>query len=133
MIMLDKFETTMRLTECFPNGFLNINGEFIAHRYANEYFILKDCETEDDVKFKILAWFSRAAHKTQPYNSEKSNDKFHKFMLEGINKFLGTEFTEDDMAVIYDHFGNGINKKECYEFIKQKYDMSMLKKDGDER
>ena len=112
---------------CFPQSFINYQGEFIAHRYANEYFILDNCETETDVKLKVIAWFSRGAYKTMPYSTKKKNDEFHKFMLSGINKFLGTNFTEEDMELIYTYFGNGCNKDKCLEFIESKYDMQIVK------
>ncbi len=123
---MDKFEIAKRLMKCFPQSFINYMGEFVAHRYANEYFILDNCETETDVKFKVLAWFSRGAHKTEPYQTKKKNDKFHEFMLKGINKYLGTSFTQSDIELIYTYFGNGCNKDICYKFINSGYNMSII-------
>ena len=97
---MDKYKIGIKLMNCFPQSFINYQGEFIAHRYANEYFILDNCETETDVKFKILAYFSRGAYKSEPYRTKKKNDELHEFMLNGINKFLGTDFTREDMEII---------------------------------
>ena len=123
---MDRFEIGKRLMKCFPRSFINYQGEFIAHAYANEYFILDNCETETDVKFKVLAWLSRGAHKTEPYRTKKKNDNFHEFMLKGINKYLGTSFTQSDIELIYTYFGNGCNKDICYKFINSGYNMSII-------
>lgn len=118
-----------KLMNCFPRSSVNQHGEFIAHDKANEYFILHNCETELDVKCKVLEWFSRGAYKTEPYRSKKKNNEFHEFMLNGINKFLGTEFTEDDMEVIYTYLGNACNHEKTICFIESGYDFSVLKKE----
>lgn len=123
---MDKYEVGKHLMKCFPNSFINEKGEFVAHRDANEYFLLDNCETETDVKFKVLAWLSRAAYKTEPYLTKKKNEKFHEFMLKGINKFLSTNFTPEDMELIYTYFGNGCNRNMCYAFILNDYDMEII-------
>ena len=123
---MDKFEISKELMRCFPNSFINSYGEFIAHKYANQYFILDNCNTEEDVKVKILSWFSRGAHKTEPYKTKKCNDALHKYMLNGINKYLNTNFTKDDISRIYTYFGNDCNKNKCYEFVQNNYDMKII-------
>ena len=116
-----------RLMRCFPRSFINQHGEFIAHEKANEYFILKNCKSELDVKCKVLEWFSRGAYKTEPYRTKKKNDEFHEFMLDGINEFLGTEFTEDDMVLIYTYLGNAVNHELTIKFIVNEYKLDILK------
>ena len=123
---MDKFEIAKELMRCFPNSFVNREGEFIAHREANEYFILDNCQTEEDVKYKVLAWLSMGAYKKEPFGSARKNEKFHSFMLSGINKFLGTEFTPEAMEEIYTHFGYGCNAESCREFIRSGYDMGII-------
>lgn len=120
----------LRLMRAFPHGFINHNLEFIAHRYSNTYFLLADCQTELDVKCKVLEWFSRAAYKAQPYQTSVGNKKFHSFMLNGINEFLRTDFTEDDIAVIYQKLGNRVRHDLTLRFVESGYDMDLLK-DGD--
>ena len=122
------WEIIQKLMNCFQNSVINQNGEFIAHLKSNTYFILKNCKTELDVKCKIIEWFSRSAYKTCPYDSVRSNKQFHKFMLEGINKFLGTEFTENDMETIYTYLGNACHHNLTIEFIESGYDMSILER-----
>lgn len=110
----------------FPGSMINQYGEFIAHDKANEYFILRNCETELDVKCKVLEWFSGGAYKTEPYRRADKNIEFHKFMRDGINQFLGTDFTEDDMEIIYTYLGNCCNHEKTIRFIESGYDMQAL-------
>ena len=117
---------TRKLARAFPNSFINTALEFIAHKEANEYFRLEDCENEFDVKCKVLEWLSRGSHKTCPFNSNIKNERFHNFMLNGVNDFLGTDFTEDDMEIIYTYLGNRCNHERTVEFINSGYDMSIF-------
>lgn len=119
-------EVTRKLARAFHGGFINYNLEFIAHEEANEYFRLEDCETEFDVKCKVLEWLSRGAYKTCPFNSNIKNERLHNFMLNGINDFLGTDFTEADIETIYTYLGNRCSHKKTVRFIESGYDMSVL-------
>lgn len=118
---------TKKLTVTFPKSFINSNLEFIAHKEANECFRLEDCDNEFDVKCKVLEWLSRGAYKTCPFNSNLKNDRFHNFMLDGINAFLGTDFTESDIEEIYTYLGNRCNHEKTVRFIESNYDISILK------
>lgn len=120
-------EVTKKLARAFPDSFINSSLEFIAHLKANEYFRIEDCETELDVKCKVLEWLSRGAHKTCPFHTNLKNERFHNFMLNGINDFLGTDFTEEDMAIIYQKLGNCVRRTLTIEFINSGYDMAVLK------
>lgn len=119
-----------KLIDAFPGGFVNVLGEFIAHARANEYFSLEDCETELDVKCKVLEWFSRGAFKTCPFESNRRNEQFHNFMLNGINDFLNTDFTEDDIEIIYQRLGNRVRHSLTVDFVNSGYDMAVLKGEG---
>lgn len=118
---------TKKLARAFPNSFINTALEFIAHKEANEYFRLEDCNNEFDVKCKVLEWLSRGAYKTCPFNSNIKNERFHNFILNGINDFLGTDFTESDIEKIYTYLGNRCNHEKTVKFINSGYDMSVLK------
>ena len=128
-----EFEIAKRLMKCFPNSFINYLGEFVAHRYTNEYFNLENCESELDVKCKVLECFSRCAYRTAPYRTEENNREFHRFMLNGINAFLQTEFTEDDMDIIYTYLGYSCNHAKTVKFIESGYDMNIFEKSGSEK
>ena len=123
---MDRYEILKKLFACFPNSFVNGSGEFVAHREANQYFIFENCKTELDVKCKVIEWFSRGAYKSEPFGSDYKNTCLHEFMLNGTNKFLGTNFTHKDMEDIYTYLGNAIKHEKTIEFIKSGYDMSFF-------
>lgn len=120
-----EWDIIQKLVDAFPNSFINGCGEFIAHCESNQYFILKSCETELDVKCKVLEWLSRAAYKTEPFG-ERKNREFHKFMLDGINYFLETNFTPDDMEQIYTYLGNAVNHAKTVQFVESGYDICIF-------
>ncbi len=47
-------DTEHKLLKAFPRSFISEFGEFIAHDKANEYFILKNCANDLDIKCKVL-------------------------------------------------------------------------------
>ena len=118
---------TRKLGRAFPNSFINTNLEFIAHKEANEYFRLDECNNEFDIKCKVLEWLSRGAYKTCPFNTNLKNEKFHNFMLNCINDFLGTDFATEDMAIIYQKLGNRVCHSLTEEFVNSGYDIKLLK------
>ena len=118
----------LKLMHWFPGSKINQFGEFIAHEKGNEYLNLKNCKTELDIQCKVIEWFSRGAYKSEPYKRKKENDEFHKFMLNGINQYLGTDFTHEDMVEIYTKLGNAVNHKLTIEFIQSGFDFSVLRK-----
>lgn len=119
----DMAEARAKLLECFPGSFINSRGEFIAHLRTNQYFLLNNCQTVEDIEAKVLEWLSRPTFKTQPYSQEWRNRRFHEFMLAGVNAFLDTDFSEEDMELIYTYIGNAIKHDLTVKFIN--HDMSM--------
>ena len=120
--------TKIRLLADFDDSFFNEREEFIAHRYSNTYFIFSNCESLEDVNCKVLEWLSRAADKGIPYRQDWRNKKFQNFMLDGINMFLNTDFSKDDIDLIYTYLGNACNHNRTLEFIRSGYDMELLRK-----
>lgn len=126
--MID-WKTIRKLLSCFDGSFINGEGEFVAHAQSNQYFVLHNCETELDVKCKVLEWFSRGAYKTEYCRSKKKNDEFHEFMLNGINQFLGTDFREAGIELIYARLGNACNHNKTIRFVESGYDFDILLKE----
>ena len=54
------------------------------------------------------------------------NKAIYTFILNAINKFLGTNFNLDEMEEIYVYLGNGINRVKAIKFIESNYDMNVL-------
>jgi hypothetical protein len=128
--MEDFKEAKQALLYAFPNSLINENNEFIAEKRSNQYFLLNDCITPMDIECKVLEWLSRPASKGQPYSQEWRNRKFREFMLNGINAFLDTGFSEDEMRTIYQHLGNAINHEKTIKFIESGYDFAVLQSEG---
>lgn len=129
--LLDKC-TLSYLIMCFPKSFVNGNNEFIAHRKSNTYFRLEDCSTALDLQCKVIEWVSRPACKGIPYSSDWRNDKFQDEMRAGINKFLGTNFSREEMEDIHTYLGNSVNRQKTVAFIESGYDMNILPLKGKE-
>ena len=122
-------DTLRRLFDAFPRGFINHNLEFIALPKVNSYFILGNCEITFDVSCKLLEWLSREACCSLHYRTQKANEEIYKYHTDGINKFLGTQFTRNDMIDIYTHLGNCCNHQKTIDFISSGYDMDVLTKE----
>lgn len=120
------------LQTAFYKSIINNSFEFVAdpHPRINTYFRLEDVNTLLDAKCKVIAYLSRAAFKTEPFRMKHLNEEVHAYHLNGINEFLGTDFTEKDMELIYTRLGNDINRPLCKKFIKSGYDMSVLTDKG---
>jgi hypothetical protein len=118
-------EVVRELFNAFPGAFIYYNGEIIVHKAANSYFLLKDCTSRLDVQCKVLEWLSRDAYKSEPFNSAAKNLRFNKFILNGINTFLGTSFSYDDMEEIYTYLGNRCNHKRTLRFIESNYTLDL--------
>lgn len=123
-MILENDEIRNRFGAAFPKFFINRNLEVIVHPRSNTYFLLSDVQTETDLIAKILEWLSREAAKSVA----KESKKYH---LDGINTFLGTSFTQDDMMQIYTYLGNRCNHNRTLRFIESGYDLSVLTKEID--
>ena len=124
-----EFEKIQKIMRCFNGSFINSNNELIINSKVNSYFLLSDCKTELDLKRNVLEWLSRAAFKTVYCNSNIHNQAIQKYHRDGINAYLGTNFTVEDIGIIYCKLGNAINSELCVKFIESGYDMKLLEKE----
>lgn len=121
-MIFENYEIRRRFTTAFPMFYLNHNLEVIVHPRRNSYFRIEDVKNEMDLKAKILEWLSREACK----GGTKKTQTYH---LDGINYFLGTAFSQEDMEEIYTYIGNCVNHAKTLQFIESGYDMSIIKED----
>lgn len=121
-------EILKKLFKAFPYAIINRNLEFVAepNPKVNSYFILNGVGTEQQVQCKLLEWLSREASSSQHYKIADYNDKAHKYHRDGINSFLGTNFTHEDMELIYSKLGNEVNRELTIKFIQSGFDMKIL-------
>ncbi len=88
----------------------------------HQYFIY---DGDENLPHKVISWLSRPAIKT-------GNKKTRSWFLNGINKFLDTKFTEEQMELIYVYFGNGCNKELRIKFVNSGYDFNIIKRHDEE-
>lgn len=115
------------LTRCFPRSFINDCGECILDKETNLYFNATDCEDETDITCKLLEWCSRIMAKGEPYSSERENKEYRQNLIDCLNEYLKTNFTEADMYIIYERLGNRINPDLTLQFIDSGFSMEVLK------
>ncbi|WP_298021077.1 hypothetical protein [uncultured Dysosmobacter sp.] len=121
MNVMENGEIRNRLGRAFPKAYINRQFEFIALPSRNTYFLLDGVDTELKLKCKVLEWLSREAAK----GISPISRRYH---LDGINSFLGTSFTQEDMMEIYTYLGNACNHEKTLRFIESGYDMAALTK-----
>lgn len=116
-----------KLMRCFPGSFLNFNGECILSLKGNIYINIMDCVGKFDIEMKLLQWCSRPISKGEFYVRPKQNTRYREYLLNCLNKYMKTNFNIEDMELIYDKLGNGINPRLTNIFITNGYDMNLLK------
>ena len=79
-----------------------------------------------ELQCKVLNYLSRDATKAIPYSRKSNNIQYRNSILKGINTFLGTSFTTEEMMKIYTKLGGGIKEDLTKRFIESNYDLSLL-------
>lgn len=119
--MEKEVERLVEITKKYsPKCFVNSSNELILVPSKNIYFRLEDVYGEMDLKCKVIAWLSRPSHKGVSYYWQKR-------VLSILNEFLGTQFTKEDIDIVYTRLGNNVNRTLCIKFITSNYDLSILK------
>ena len=119
-------EEIKELMTCFPNSYINHNLELILIPITNTYFKIEDCESHLDVKEKVITWCTRAIAKGQPYADTNKNIAFRHHNLGNLNIYLHRNFNENDIGIIYQKLGNGVNPELAKKFIRSRFDMEVL-------
>ena len=112
----------------FPGSFINCNNELILIPRTNLYFRLEDVNTPTELKYKLLEWCSRDCSCALRYSQNWRNTRYHDDVLARVNKCLETNFTHDEMELIYDVLGNRCNHELTQRFVSNGYDMKLLEK-----
>lgn len=124
----DIWKTAVKeLSRAFPNSFVNQSLEFVIDKKSRVYFRLEDCETELDIKCKVLEWLSRTASKGIIYRRDKLNTEYQDKIRGYINDYLRATFTREDMDEIYTRLGNSCNHTLTIAFINSGYNMDVLR------
>lgn len=112
----------------FPGSFINDDNELILIPKTNLYVRLEDVNTPTELKYKLLEWCSRDCTSALRYSQEWRNRRYQDDVLTRVNKCLGTNFTHDEMELIYDVLGNGCNHELTERFVNSGYDMKLLER-----
>ena len=122
------FKLVMQMMKCFPKSFITPNGQFIPCRVKGSggYFRITDCDSDYDLKYKVIAYLSRDSYKTLLYRTKRLNDEYHEYIRCGMIKYLGVYLSQQDLDLIYTKLGNGCNKQLAYEFVWSHFDMKVL-------
>lgn len=62
----DMMKARKKLLISFPGSYINSRDEFIAHPRTNQYFLLADCVTAEDIQAKVLEWLSLGPSRRSP-------------------------------------------------------------------
>lgn len=127
--MFQQNELLKKIMKTFGCSFVNTSNELILDPKSNIWFSLNDIESEIELKCKVLEYVSRHASKTEPYRIHKLNDSYQRRNRENINYILGTNFTHDEMRLIYTRLGNCVNRKLSLNFINSGFDLKLLSKE----
>lgn len=113
-----------KLYKAFPKSFINKYdvGEIVIYPATNTCFRIDKVKSELEMKCKVLEHCSKQAYKS----ISEISIEYHR---NGINSFLGQDFTVEDMKLIYIYIGDEINRDLCIEFIESDYDMNLLSDD----
>lgn len=107
--------------QLFPKSFINHSNEIILEPRNNVSFRLDDVKNELDFKCKMFAWVSRPIAKGL-------NKYWWPKVLKSFNQLMKTNFTKEDMSLIYDRLGNDVNRKLTVHFIESNYNLEILKR-----
>ena len=129
----EEFEVvTKKLNECFSNAIYNYEkNKFVIRKNGYQNIVEISLKQEDDINFikiRMLEWFSYPALYYNEYIQEWRNKKVRNMLLNGINKFLGTNFNKEQMEKIYINYGGAKNRTMCMQFILQNYNFDLMEK-----
>ena len=111
----------------FKNSYINSYLEVILLPKTNGYFAIKNCKNEIDIKCEIIENISRDCFKTQHYSRLKDNKKMWQENLIALNNALKTNFSQQNIELIYNKLGNGINHELTKKFVESDFNMEVLK------
>lgn len=123
MKMLNSVKLALNL---FKGSFINANNEIILIPKFNVYTSLNDVNSDRDFKIKLCEYFTRDCCKALRYKQKKRLNEYYKDNINKFNIICGTNFTHDDMYIIYTYLGNGIKRLVAEKFVDSNFDMKIF-------
>lgn len=109
-------KTIDKLIAAFLKSYVNDKGEFVVNPLLRPKFSLAECVTPLDVKCAVLESLSDQA-------------SCYIQILDGVNAFLGTDFSIREMDLIYTYLGDSIDHKRTIAFVESGYNIDVLTKE----
>lgn len=113
-------EVIKRLMSIWKDSFINNNFELILETRRNIYIGIDMFKTKKDIYINMLEWKSRPCIKGD-------NEEVLKNFRDKFNKFFNRNFTKEELEIIYQRLGNGVNRELAIKFYDSGYDMKILK------
>ena len=109
-----------RLMFIFEDSFINRNFELILEKRRNLYVNFELVKTVRDLKMNMIQWKTRPCIKG---DDEKILIKTRK----KFNEFFKKDFSLEDLELIYEFLGNGVNPDLCETFVDSDLNIEILK------
>lgn len=110
-----------KLMNIWRKSFINNNFELILELIRNIYINLDMYNTKKELQMNILEWKSRPCIKGD-------DDKYLDDFREKFNKYFGKNFTFEQIELIYQRLGNGVNHELCEKFLDSNFDFKILER-----
>ncbi len=134
MISEEILKESKKIMRIFYDSFINSEFELIVFPKTNAFMSLTyRCESALDVKCKLLENCSRHCCITLGYEGNRRNKKMWQENTDRMNKYFNTNFSVENMELIYDKLGNGINRDLTIRFINSGLNINLLKEVTNER
>lgn len=122
-------ESVQKALKILKGSYINHNNEIILIPKFNVYTLLDDVETDEDFKVKLVEYFSRDCCCALRYSQRKRLEDYWQNNTDAFNLICGTNFTVEDMYEIYTYLGNGVKHNLAQEFVKNGFDLTIIKSD----
>ena len=129
---MNKYEFTSeieRLESSFAKSYYNDDTFTIRLNAYKNIISFRVCKEESYIllKARVLEWCSYKAVYFNEYIQSWRNEKIKNMLLAGINHFLGTDFSKENMKNIANEIGNAKDRTKTISFIKSNYNFKILK------
>ncbi|SKA06586.1 hypothetical protein SAMN02745174_02427 [Cetobacterium ceti] len=115
MLREDTRKELWRMMNIFVGSFINADFEVILIPQRNIYFNLNNVNTIEDLQVKFIHWITRDT----TFKNYRSREKY--------NEYLKTNFSREELVLVYEKLGSARNENLCRKFIKNKFNLKILK------
>ena len=120
----------MKLFAAFPGSVIREDGTFAVLGDPDCGLDLTVCETKEDISVHLLENLSKSACRVRTYDVPDGQEPRRVRLLRGMNQYLGTSLSEEDMTNVYRKIGNSIHPDLSRSFVEANCDMSVLIPEG---